>query len=106
MYNERRTCLRKFELDQSKIDRGTIQVLLEKLVELQLPRAERMLDRVNLGEILSEYDLEFLETISVDITTVQPLLHRYPQYEKLDVKVMSLYTEIITKGVKNDKQSS
>jgi hypothetical protein len=93
-------------LDQSEIDEGTIAALMIRMKEYRLPRAKRMLERVRGGQTLSSEDIAFLKRVHSDSRNTQALVKRNPQYNELIVRMMDLYTEIITKGLENEKASS
>jgi hypothetical protein len=74
-------------MDQSTKDAGTIAALMIRMREYRLPRAKRMLRRV--------YN---------DSRNTQPLVKRHPEYHDLIVRAIDLYTEIIAKGLENEKR--
>ena len=90
-------------MDQSEKDAGTIAALMIRFKEYRLPRAQRMLDKVNAGEKLSDNDIQFLKRVYNDGRKTQPLVKRHPEYNDLISSYISLYTKIITKGVENEK---
>ena len=89
-------------MDQDKIDAGTIAALMMRMKEYRLPRAMRMLERVNKGEKLLQTDIEFLNRVIQDARNSESLIKRHPEYHGLVVRFMDLYTEIINKGVENE----
>jgi hypothetical protein len=90
-------------MDQSEKDAGTIAALMIRFKEFRLPRAQRMLDKVNDGEKLSDNDIQFLKRVYNDGRKTQPLVRRHPEYNDLITRYISLYTEIIDKGLENEK---
>ena len=90
-------------MDQNKEDAGTIAALMIRMKDYRIPRAKRMLERVNAGEKLRTGDIEFLKRVYDDSRTTQPLVARHPEYHGLIVRAIDLYTEIITKGLENEK---
>ena len=90
-------------MEQSNRDVATIAVLMRRLKEPRLPRAKRLLEKVNVGKELSDSDIQFLKQVSEDISNSQSLVKRYPEYSGLMSRVIGLYTEIITKSLKNEK---
>ena len=90
-------------MDQSTKDAGTIAALMMRFRESRLPRAQRMLERVNSGEKLSDSDIEFLKKVYKDSRNTQPLVKRHPEYHQLVAGFIDLYTEIINKGLENEK---
>ena len=92
-------------MDQSKKDAGTIAALMIRFREYRLPRVQRMLDKVNSGEKLSDNDVQFLKKVYNDGRKTQPLVKRHPEYNDLISRYIGLYTEIIAKGLENEKSS-
>jgi hypothetical protein len=90
-------------MEQSKEDAGTIAALMIRFKEYRLPRAQRMLEKVNDGEKLSDSDIQFLKRVYNDGRNTQPLVKRHPEYNDLITRYISLYTEIINKGLENEK---
>jgi len=90
-------------LDQEESDEGTLAALMLDLEENLLPRALRLLDRVNNGGLLSEEDIEFLKNVYEDSRANESLVERHPEFSKLIARSLGLYTEIINKGVANEK---
>ena len=90
-------------MEQSKEDAGTITALMIRFREYRLPRAQRMLEKVNGGEKLSANDIQFLKRVYKDGRNTQSLVKRHPEYNDLIARYISLYTEIIDKGLENEK---
>jgi len=90
-------------MEQSEKDAGTLTALMLDLEENRLPRAMRILDRVNNGELLSDRDIDFLKKVYEDSRANESLVERHPEYCKLIARSLGLYTEIINKGVANEK---
>lgn len=90
-------------IDQSEKDAGTIAALMIRFTEHRLPRAERLLEKVNGGEKLSDEDILFLKRVYADSKNTQQLVKRNPEYGRLVTAFIDLYTEIINKGLENEK---
>jgi len=90
-------------MKQSTKDAGTIAALMLRFREIRLPRAKRLLKKVNGGAALSESDIRFLKRVHEDSKTNQPLVKRNPEYQRLVTGFIDLYTEIIAKGLENEK---
>ena len=90
-------------MEQSDKDAGTLTALMVYLEEVRLPRALRLLDKVNGGGILSERDIRFLKKVYRDSRINGRLVKRHPEYSGLISRCLVLYTEIITKGLENEK---
>ncbi len=90
-------------MEQTEKDAGTLAAMMLDLEENRLPRALQILDRVNNGEPLSERDIDFLKKVYENSRVNEPLVERHPEYCKLIARCLGLYTEIITKGIANEK---
>ena len=90
-------------MEQSEKDAGTLAALMLDLEEIRLPRAMQILDKVNAGELLSDYDISFLKNVYEDSRETELLVERHPEYSELICRCLGLYTEIITKGLANEK---
>ena len=93
-------------MTMSQKDLGIAQVLLKHLNEQLLPYALELKDRVDKGELLSDYDLEFLKKAEGEARFLPPLLERQPQYKPLAQQVFALLEHIAAKGSENEKAST
>ena len=87
-------------------DAGTIAALMIRFEKYRLPRAMRMLDRVNEGETLMDNDIAFLKRVFNDARGNQQLVKRNPEYNELVSRALALYEEIIEKATENEKARS
>ena len=90
-------------MEQSEKDTGTITALMLRFKEKRLPRAKRLLEKMNGGELLSDGDVRFLKRVYEDSRNSHSLIKRNPEYQELITRVLVLYTEIINKGLENEK---
>ena len=90
-------------MKKSDQDAGTIAALMLRFKEQRLPRAKRLLKKVNGGDILSDEDIRFLKRVYTDGRNTRPLVARHPEYHELITQALDLYTEIITKGLENEE---
>ena len=90
-------------LDQENIDAGTFAVLMQRFTFHRLPRARRLLDRVNAGQRITDYDILWLKRVYSDSRQTQYMVERYPEYTKIYVSSISLFAEITAKALENEK---
>ena len=74
-----------------------------RLKEYRLPRAKRLLEKVREGYTLSNEDILFLKRVYNDSRNTQAMVKRHPEYHDLIARTLDLYTEIITRGLENEK---
>jgi len=89
-------------MEASKDD-GLIQVLAERLANQRLPRALSIKEKVDKGEILSDFDITFLEEVFEDAHKILPIVDRHPEWQSLAARVMNLYDDITNLALKNEK---
>jgi len=89
-------------LKKSQADAGTIAALMIRFKEIRLPRAKRMLDKVNDGQKISDDDIAFLKRVYEDGRSSRALVERNPEYQELISRFIDLYSEIITKALENE----
>ena len=90
-------------MEQPEKDAGMIAALMIRFKETRLPRAQRLLEKVNGGEKLSDSDIGFLKRVYQDTRMSQSLIKRHPEYHDLVAGFVDLYTEIITRGLENEQ---
>lgn len=90
---------------QSTMDAGVISVLLARLEKQRLPRVLALKDKVDGGQPLGDFDIEFLEEIFMDTGRIEALIERHPEYMVLTAMTIHLYFEITCKALENEKHS-
>ncbi|MCK6405361.1 MAG: hypothetical protein L6Q60_05000 [Rhodocyclaceae bacterium] len=85
-------------------DAGVIQALLKRFDEQRLPRALELKAKVDAGNTLEQFEVNYLEDILHDIRAIKGLVDRHPEHEPLVVKGMQLYTEITEKALQNEQK--
>jgi hypothetical protein len=91
--------------DESK-DLGVAIVLLERLTEDTLPKALEIKARVDHGERLDHWDIEFLQELFNRAEQIKPLMDRHPEYQEVYSRAVHLYKEITDQAVLNEKESA
>ena len=92
-------------MDQEEKDAGTISALMLRMTETRLPRAQRLLEKVNDGSTLSDNDIRFLKRVFNDSRSNQSLFKRNPEFIDLISRFIDLYSEIVAKALENEKSS-
>lgn len=87
--------------DSSK-DAGVIQVVVERLEKWRLPRVLAMKEKVDRGEVLDQFDIEFLEEVMEDANNLMPMIDRHPEWQDLAARMMHLYKQITERALKNE----
>jgi hypothetical protein len=90
-------------VSETSKDIGVLTVLAQRLSEQRLPKALAMKEKVDRGEVLSDFDITFLENVFKDASSLGPLIQRNPQYQDIAGRMLQLYKEITTKALENQK---
>ena len=86
-------------------DTGTIQALLERLLNFRLPRAIALKKRVDAGERLTDADIAFLKSALEDAQDGQKFVARNAEFHYLGIRIVQLYEEIVRKATENEKRA-
>ncbi len=82
-----------------------IITIIERMEKQRLPRLMDIRKKVSTGEKLDDYDIEFLEEVFNDTKDNEHLLEFADEEQKgLYVKVISLYKEITSQALLNEKK--
>ena len=90
-------------MSESDKETGVITALLKRLEQQRLPAILAMKNKVDRGERLEDQDIEFLKQIFADANKIKPMIDKHPEYHDLAMKLISLYNEITTKALENEK---
>jgi len=85
-------------------DQGTIQVLLDRLTHLRLPRALELKAKVDRGETLDSHEVDFLQRVLEDANSAQSIIERNPKIHDVAMRLVSLYSEITKKALENEQK--
>jgi hypothetical protein len=84
-------------------DKGLAVVVIERFEQWILPRALEIKARIDRGEKLYDYDIDFLEELMKDAEEVKRHVDRAPEYQTLYTRVVSLYGEITKRALENEQ---
>lgn len=90
-------------VEHSEEEKGIGLALLKRLVEQRLPRLLDIKAAVARGELLSEFDIEFLESAFHDASRTRQHVVQFPEYADIVGKVANLYAEITSQALENER---
>lgn len=91
-------------MNNSAKEQGMLMAVLDRLNNYRLPRALWLKDKVNRGEKLDSSDQVFLERWLAESEHTRRLVAKRPEYEPLVAQLASLYSDIVCKGLENEKK--
>jgi hypothetical protein len=92
-------------MEHTDDEKGIAQVLLTRLVDQRLPRLLEMKERVDGGELLGEFDIDFLEGALRDAQHNERFAGQFPEYTKIVAQVANLYEHITSKALENQQHA-
>ncbi|MDX2456242.1 MAG: hypothetical protein QNL87_01920 [Gammaproteobacteria bacterium] len=84
---------------------GVILALIQRFEKQRLPRLKAIKEKTDSGELLSEGDVEFLDTVIHDAQQSKHLIDRHPEWQAFCATVVHLYESITEKALENEKGS-
>jgi uncharacterized small protein (DUF1192 family) len=87
-------------------DKGIAQVLMVRLESQRLPRALKLKEKVDRGERLSDFDIQFLKRAMQEGQQARTLAAKLPQYQEVVNRMAALYDEITRKGAENEQKAA
>ena len=90
-------------MDKSKQDEATLNLLVHKLNEFNIPRIQRMLKRLDEGEKLTDEDIGLLKREYDTNMKDWSLLKRNPKYMDLGMRYVDLYLTVISRAMENEQ---
>jgi hypothetical protein len=84
---------------------GVILALIERFEKQRLPRLKAIKEKTDSGELLSDGDVGFLDTVIHDAQQSKHLIDRHPEWQAFCATVVHLYETITEKALENEKGS-
>lgn len=93
-------------MTEASKDLGIAIVLLERLAEDTLPKALEIKARLDRGERLDHWDIEFLEELSKRAEQIKPMVDKHPEYQQVYAQAVHLYKQIADQAVLNEQAAA
>jgi len=84
---------------------GVILALIERFEKQRLPRLKALKEKADGGELLSDGDVEFLDTVIHSAQQSKQLIDRHPEWQTFCAIVVHLYETITEKALENEKST-
>ncbi|MFV9615409.1 MAG: hypothetical protein ACNYZG_05595 [Gammaproteobacteria bacterium] len=90
-------------MDKKTEDTGVILVLLESFEKQRLPRIIEIKLKLEYGDIINEFELEYLSEALHDVRMLFPYLDRHPEYQALVAKIIHFYKLVLDEALANER---
>jgi hypothetical protein len=90
-------------MNRKNYDTGIILVALLRFEKHRLPRVTEIKQKLDQGDTLNNFDIEYLGEALNDARNLMPYLDRHPEYEPLVAKVIHYYKIITDEALANEK---
>ena len=80
-------------------------MLIDRFEKQRLPRLLDLKKKTDNGELLSDEDIVFLDTVIHDAQQSKPLMDKHPEWQAFCANVVHLYETITEKALDNEKDS-
>lgn len=90
-------------MTEASKDLGVAIVLLQRLNEETLPKALEIKARLDRGERLDHWDIDFLRELSKRAEEIKPLVDKHPEYQEVYAQVVHLYKQITDVALANEQ---
>lgn len=86
-------------------DLGVAITVLTQFSEDTLPKALEIKSRLDAGEKLDHWDIEFLTELFKRAETIKPLVDQHPEYQDIYAQAVHLYKTIADEALANEQLS-
>jgi hypothetical protein len=90
--------------DSSKQD-GIMAVMMKRFETRWLPDALAIKERVDRGEVLSDWATSYLDEVVKDISQAKSLVDQYPDLQPLYARTARMYREIASTALENETRA-
>ena len=85
-----------------KHDLGMLNVFVLRSEKHYLPSAQLLRERVDGGVLLSEHEIQLIQSVLDELKQMIPVFNRNPKYQKLAGGIMALYEDIVLKVTESE----
>lgn len=90
-------------MDKKIEDTGVILVLLESFEKQRLPRIIDIKLKLDYGDIINEFELQYLSEALHDARMLFRYLDRHPEYRALVTKIIHYYKLVVDEALANER---
>lgn len=94
--------IERYMTEPSK-DLGIATALMTTFTTQRLPRVLGLRQKVERGERLEDWDIEFLHEVFEGAGQMKPMVDRLPEFQEIYARATLLYREITEKALDNEK---
>ena len=87
-------------------ENGILAVMMRRFETHWLPDTLAIKERVDRGEVLSDWATSYLDEVVKDISQAKSLVDQHPEFQPLYARAARMYQEITTKALENERASS
>lgn len=84
--------------------KGVLEVVMMRFEKQRLPRILDIKKLVDRGDVLPDFDIEFLEEVFLDAQQYKHFVDTHPEFQKLYTRVAHIYNEIASEALENEKK--
>ena len=82
---------------------GVLTTVIKRAVDLRLPKALEMQQRVDAGGLLDKRDMAFLEEVFRDAQVILPMASNHPEFHDVGMRMLQIYKDVLARALENEK---